>query len=57
MNKCTIELSKEELPILINGVDYQAEMGSVIFEEYNVNEKEFSKRLNDVFYKLKWKEE
>lgn len=56
MNKCTIELSKEELLILIYGVDYQAENGSVIFEEYGINQEEFSKKLNDIFYSLKWKE-
>ena len=57
MNKCKIELTKEELYILIQGIDYQAENESVIFEEYGVSEEEFSKKLNDIFYGLKWKED
>lgn len=56
MNKCKIELTKEELNILILGVDYQAENESVIFEEYGINQEEFSKKLKDIFYSLKWKE-
>lgn len=54
MNKCNIELNKEELMILINGLDYQWDMGSVIFNEYNIDPEEFSKKLNDIFYKMEW---
>lgn len=53
MNKCKIELTKEELDILIQGVDYQAENESVIFEEYGISEEEFSKKLKNIFYSLK----
>lgn len=56
MNKCNIELTKEELMILINGLDYQQDMGSAVFSEYDIDAESFSKRLNDIFYKLKWSE-
>lgn len=57
MNKCKIELTKEELYILTLGVDYQLENESVVFDEYGINKEEFSKKLKNIFYSLKWKED
>ena len=51
-SKCNVELTKEELMILIEGLDLQSE--SRIFSEWGVNLDEFRKRLSDVFYKLNW---
>lgn len=53
-NKSSIELTKEELLVLIEGLDYQQDMSSVIFEEYSINGEELSKKLNKVFYNLDW---
>lgn len=57
MNKCTIELTKEELMIVIEGINLQSDMGSVVFSEYEVDEEVWLKELNDIFYKLKWRED
>ena len=57
MNKCTIELTKEELLVLIEGLDYQRDMESVIFSEYNIDAEKFSNKLEKIFYSLEWKQE
>lgn len=57
MNKCNIELTKEELMIVIEGINLQSDMGSVVFSEYEVDEEVWLKELNDIFYKLKWRED
>ena len=56
MKKCIIELTKEELLILIEGLNYQRDMESAIFREYNVNGEEFSSKLEKIFYNLDWSE-
>lgn len=57
MNKCTIELTKEELLVLIEGLDYQRDMESVIFSEYNIDAEKFSNKLEKIFYSLDWTQE
>lgn len=57
MNKCTIELTKEELLVLIEGLDYQRDMESVIFSEYNIDAEKFSNKLEKIFYSLEWNQE
>lgn len=57
MNKCTIELTKEELLVLIEGLDYQRDMESVIFSEYNIDAEKLSNKLEKIFYSLEWKQE
>ena len=54
MNKCSIELTKEELLVLIEGLNYKIDMESAIFREYNVNGEEFSGKLEKIFYNLDW---
>lgn len=53
-NKEKIELTKEELMILIEGLDVLDDMEYVSFDEYNIHYQEFRKKLSDIFYKLEW---
>ena len=51
-NKATLEFTKEELLILIDGIDCISE--GAVFANYNIPYEVISKKLNDVFYKLDW---
>ena len=54
MNKCIIELTKEELLVIIEGLDYQIYAGSAIFGEYNINIDDLSNKLEKMFCSLDW---
>lgn len=55
-NKESIELSKEELMILIDGLDCIDDFGYAPFSEYNIPYQDLRKKLSDVFYKLEWRD-
>lgn len=54
-NKAKLELTKEEIGVIIDGLDILDDMESVAFSELQVDADELRQKLSKIFYKLKWK--
>lgn len=54
-NKAKLELTKEEIGVIIDGLDILDDMESVALSELQVDADELRQKLSKIFYKLKWK--
>lgn len=56
-NKAKVDLTKEEIGVIIDAIDLIDQMGSRVFEELNVDSEGLIARLEKVYFKLKWRDE